>query len=97
MYRQNKTWLVFVGKDPLPLRVAANVCRQGGGIFMTDLTEAQLRALHALGRMSNGMAAFLNIIDADQLVSLGFAEKIGKGQFILTEKGRTTIEKEKLQ
>lgn len=52
-----------------------------------DITAAELRALLALGKLSRGQDAFLNVIDADLLVDRKLAERIGKGQFILTEEG----------
>ncbi|MEZ0260087.1 MAG: hypothetical protein ACAH80_03715 [Alphaproteobacteria bacterium] len=57
-----------------------------------DLTQAELRALLALGRISNGEEnIFLNILDADRLVTKKLAERIGKGQYILTDEGHAMI------
>lgn len=52
-----------------------------------ELTERQLRALKSLGEISAGKQTFLNVIDADELASLGLAERFGKGQFVLTSSG----------
>ena len=57
-----------------------------------DLTHAELRALLALGRISNGESnVFLNVLDADLLVTKKLAERIGKGQYILTDEGHAMI------
>ena len=56
-----------------------------------DLTHAELRALLALGRLSAGEKVFLNVLDADLLVTKKLAERIGKGQYILTDEGHAMI------
>lgn len=56
-----------------------------------DLTHAELSALLALGRISDGHKAFLNVLDADLLVTKKLAERIGKGQYILTDEGHAMI------
>ncbi|MDF3023697.1 MAG: hypothetical protein K0R10_1058 [Alphaproteobacteria bacterium] len=61
---------------------------------MTQLSETEWRALRALGRISAGMATFLNVIDADALVRLGLAERYGKGQFTLTDAGRDLLDRD---
>lgn len=50
-------------------------------------------ALLALGKLSEGKEAFLNVIDADELVELGLADRFGKGQFVLTEQGREHLKR----
>lgn len=57
------------------------------GITM-QLTESEWRALRALGKISDGNPAFLNVLDADALVQKGLAERFGLGQFVLTDLGR---------
>jgi hypothetical protein len=56
-----------------------------------ELTERQRRALQALGRISAGEAAFLSILDADDLVGLGLADRYCKGEFTLTDAGRELL------
>lgn len=56
-----------------------------------QLNDREQRALLALGKISAGQVAFLNIPDADILVRKGLAELFGKGQYILTEKGRAIL------
>ncbi len=50
-------------------------------------------ALLALGKLSEGKAAFLNVTDADELVKMGLADRFGKGQFVLTDQGRERLKR----
>lgn len=52
-----------------------------------SLTARELTALLALKKISDGQVTFLNVLDADMLVRKGLAERFGKGQFVLTERG----------
>ncbi len=56
-----------------------------------QLTESEWRALRALGTISGGNPAFLNVVDADALVVKGLAERFGLGQFVLTDQGRDLL------
>lgn len=56
-----------------------------------QLSEREQRALQALEKISAGQLVFLNIPDADVLVAKGLAELFGKGQYVLTEKGRMVL------
>ena len=56
-----------------------------------ELTIREKNALLALGKISAGQQAFLNVIDADILVKKGLAERFGKSQFMLTDRGRALI------
>jgi hypothetical protein len=58
-----------------------------------ELTKANIYALLALGRITQGQDSFLNVLDADDLVRLGFANRYGKGQYTLTEVGEVFLKK----
>ncbi|HWR53954.1 MAG TPA: hypothetical protein VN428_22775 [Bryobacteraceae bacterium] len=58
-----------------------------------QLTAVEKAALLALGKISAGERAFLNVIDADSLVHMGLAESFGMSQFALTEQGRSLLDK----
>lgn len=60
---------------------------------LTNLTERELLALLALKKITSGEVTFLNILDADILVSKGLADRFGKGQFILTDRGYEALKK----
>lgn len=55
------------------------------------LSRENRAALLALGRISEGYASFLNVIDADELVRLGLADRYGAGQYTLTRTGEETL------
>jgi len=57
------------------------------------LTEREARALFSLARISCGEQAFLNVLDADDLVKKGLAEIFGKGQYVLTDAGEALLAK----
>lgn len=62
---------------------------------MTTLSERQILALKTLEQFSMGKTAgFLNWADADSLVDLGLATNLGKGRYVITEKGLTTLPEE---
>jgi len=56
-----------------------------------ELTKQNCYALLALGRITGGEESFLNVLDADDLVRLGLADRYGKGQFALTQKGHEAL------
>lgn len=61
-----------------------------------ETPELSLRlqaALLALGRLSSGCQAFLDVLDGDALVRLGLADLYGKGQFVLTVKGEEMLDR----
>ncbi len=60
---------------------------------MNELDENEWRALRALGRISDGHAAFLNVLHADLLVAKNLALRFGAGQFVLTDAGRGLLER----
>jgi hypothetical protein len=58
-----------------------------------ELTKANIYALLGLGRIAEGKQSFLNVLDADDLVRLGLANRYGSGQYTLTELGEDTLKK----
>lgn len=62
---------------------------------MAELTERQILALKTLEQFSMGKTAgFLNWADADTLVDLGLATNLGKGRYVITEKGLAALPEE---
>ena len=58
-----------------------------------ELSKPNINALLALGRITEGKESFLNVLDADELVRLGLANRYGKGQYTLTLSGEEILKK----
>jgi len=59
------------------------------------LTRQQVAALRALDKIHQGNpTTFLNWADADSLVKLGLAEKLGEGKYAINDKGLAALQAE---